>query len=102
MKMKFCREIECEPPFGGKEACEFYHDGICLTKTVKVFVTNITKDTNTHMGNGVWLHHVVCDCTIEGGQTEEQAYRIFVPQEYEDVMAKGYYEIPACDSVPES
>lgn len=63
-----------------------------ITKT-KVYVSNITKDINTDMGYGVFLHHVVCDCTIENGETEKQAYRIFSKKEYEDVMTKGYYEI---------
>lgn len=62
-------------------------------KYAKVFVTNITKDTNTDMGYGVWLHHVVCDCTVEGGKLEKQAYRIFSKKEYTDVMSKGYYEV---------
>lgn len=62
-------------------------------KCVKVFVTNITQDTNTDMGYGVWLHHVICDCTIENGETEEQAYRIFSKKEYDDVINKGYFEI---------
>lgn len=68
-------------------------------KFAKVFVTNITKDENTYMcttqkGEEIWLHHVVCDCTIEGGETERQVFRIFNNQEYADVMSKGYYLIP--------
>lgn len=59
----------------------------------KVFVTNISKDINTDMGYGVWLHHVICDCTIENGETEVQAYRIFSKKEYDDVISKGYYEV---------
>lgn len=59
----------------------------------KVFVTNITKDTNIDMGCGVWLHHVICDEVIENGKTEKQVYRIFSNKEYEDVINKGYYEI---------
>ena len=26
---KLCVNEECEPPFGGKEACEFYQNGAC-------------------------------------------------------------------------
>lgn len=59
----------------------------------KVIVTNITKDTNTYMGYGVFLHHVICDCTYESGKIEKQAYRIFSNKEYNDVMNKGYFEI---------
>lgn len=59
----------------------------------KVLVTNISKDINTDMGYGVWLHHVICDCTIENGETEVQAYRIFSKKEYDDVISKGYYEV---------
>lgn len=59
----------------------------------KVLVTNISRDINTDMGYGVWLHHVVCDCTIENGETEEQVYRIFSKKEYDDVISKGYYEV---------
>ena len=62
-------------------------------KHTKVFVTNITKDINTDIGYGVWLHHVVSDCTTENGLTEIQTYRIFSKKEYEDVINKGYYEI---------
>lgn len=25
-----CSGIECEPPYGGKEDCEFYEDGYCI------------------------------------------------------------------------
>lgn len=70
-------------------------------KYAKVLVTNILKDTNTDIGYGIKLHHVVCDCTIEGGQTEKQAYRIFSKREYESVMSNGYYEIPDSDSILE-
>lgn len=59
----------------------------------KVLVTNISKDINTEMGYGVWLHHVICDCTYENGETEVQAYRIFSKKEYDDVISKGYYEV---------
>ena len=64
-----------------------------VEKKTKVFVTNITEDTKTDMGYGVFLHHVICDCTIENGDTEKQAYRIFSKKEYNDVKKKGYYEI---------
>ena len=105
MKTKLCRDIECEPPYGGKEACELYQDGICSALPTIVFVTNITKDENTyvgtHMGHEIWLHHVVCDCTVPGGETEKQVYRIFTPEEYADVMSKGYYQIPEYDPSPE-
>ena len=94
MKTYLCCEKECEPPYGGKEACELYENGLCNAKTGIVFVTNMTKDTYTDMGNGVWLHHVVCDCILAGGETERQVYRIFTPKEYADVMSKGYYEVP--------
>lgn len=60
----------------------------------KVYVSNITKDTKTPGGPGLWLHHLVCDCTVEDGETEKQAYRIFNEQEYADVMSKGYYTVP--------
>lgn len=59
----------------------------------KVYVTNITSDKNTNMGYGVWLHHVICDCTVENGETEKQVYRIFSRQEYDDVINHGYYEV---------
>lgn len=59
----------------------------------KVYVTNITSDKNTNMGSGVWLHHVICDCTVENGETEKQVYRIFSRQEYDDVINHGYYEV---------
>jgi len=59
---------------------------------IRVLVSNITKDTNTDMGYGVWLHHVICDCTYENGITDKQAYRIFSYREYDDVISKGYYE----------
>ena len=59
----------------------------------KVFVSNITQDINTDMGFGVWLHHVICDCTIANGKTEKQASRIFSRKEYDDVITKGYYKI---------
>lgn len=62
-------------------------------KCAKVFVTNITQDTNTNMGYGVWLHHVICDCTIKNGETEEQSYKIFSEKEYDDVINKGYFEV---------
>ena len=70
-------------------------------KYAKVLVTNITKNSNTDMGYGIKLHHVVCDCTVEGGKTEKQAYRIFSNQEYESVIANGYYEIPDYGSILE-
>lgn len=69
-------------------------------KYAKVFVTNITKDTNTDMGYGVFLHYVICDCTIKNGETEKQVSRIFSKREYEDVINKGYYEIEDGDGCP--
>lgn len=59
----------------------------------RVFVTNITKDEKKHMVDDIWLHEVICDCTIEHGVTEKQTCRIFSNKEYADVMSKGYYEI---------
>lgn len=67
-------------------------------KYSKVFVTNITQDTNTDMGYGVWLHHVICDCKFENGETEKQAYRIFSKKEYVNVITKGYFEVEEFDS----
>lgn len=32
MVQKLCIDQECEPPFGGKEDCEFYQNGICIGK----------------------------------------------------------------------
>lgn len=66
-------------------------------KYVKVLVTNITKDSIVDTECNVKLHHVVCDCTGEGGETEKQVHRIFSNQEYESVMSNGYYEVPDCD-----
>lgn len=66
-------------------------------KKTKVFVTNITKDTNTDMEYGILLHHIVCDCAIENGETEKQAYRILSEKEYDNALKKGYYEINAYD-----
>ena len=60
----------------------------------KVYVTNITSDTIQDAGRGVFLHHVVCDCTVEGGVTEKQVYRIFNEREYADVISKGHYLVP--------
>lgn len=62
-------------------------------KCAKVYVTNITQNTNMNMGYGVWLHHVICDCTIKNGETEEQSCKIFSEKEYDDVINKGYFEI---------
>lgn len=71
-------------------------------KYAKVFVTNITKDSNVDMEYGIKLHRVVCDCTVEGGKTEKQVYRIFSNQEYESVKLNGYFEIPDYSSVLET
>lgn len=56
-------------------------------------MTNITKDTIEDMGYDIFCHHVICDCTIENGETEKQVDRIFSKKEYEDVINKGYYEV---------
>ena len=29
-----CSSKECEPPFGGKEDCEFYKGGICTAASI--------------------------------------------------------------------
>lgn len=29
-----CNSKECEPPYGGKENCEFYRDGLCAALEV--------------------------------------------------------------------
>lgn len=50
-------------------------------KYVKVLVTNITKDSIVDTECNVKLHHVVCDFTGEGGETEKQVHRIFSNQE---------------------
>lgn len=33
MNKKLCIEQECEPPYGGKEACEFNQEGVCSAPT---------------------------------------------------------------------
>lgn len=31
-----CSKQECEPPYGGKECCEFYKEGSCIAKGIMV------------------------------------------------------------------
>lgn len=59
----------------------------------KVFVTNITSDKEKNIIEGIFLHEVICDCTVENGTTEHQTTRIFSYREYDDVIKKGYFEI---------
>jgi len=59
----------------------------------RVFVTNITSDKEKHMIADIFLHEVICDCTVENGSTEYQTCRIFSYKEYDDVIKRGYYEV---------
>lgn len=34
-ELRLCSRQECEPPYGGKEACEFYENGICTASGVR-------------------------------------------------------------------
>lgn len=33
MELIKCETVECEPPFGGKENCEFNSDGRCIASS---------------------------------------------------------------------
>jgi len=59
----------------------------------RVFVTNIISDKEKHMIEDIFLHEVICDCTVENGTAEYQTCRIFSYKEYDDVINKGYYVI---------
>lgn len=42
LESRSCASLECEPPYGGKEACELYKNGACAAKTpVEVTVTGV-------------------------------------------------------------
>lgn len=54
---RICRDLECEPPYGGKEACEFYKNGCCIAP-IQLDTASIEKrDPRTLQNYGVLVRN---------------------------------------------